>query len=93
MDIKDEERMATIPVIVHQLGMERLMRIIRLLVVIIIVLSGIVAYCIYEMNQYEYADVDLDSQSGGIASYMGNHANGVINGDGKGTDEDQKEQE
>ena len=93
MDIKDEERMATIPLIAHQLGMERLMRVIKMLVVIIVVLSAILAYCIYEMNQYEYADVDLDSQSGGIASYMGNHANGVINGSGQSKDENQEKQE
>lgn len=93
MEIKDEERMATIPVIVHQLGMERLMRVIRMLVIIIICLCAMLAYCVYEMNQYEYADVDLDSQSGGIASYMGNHADGVINGSGQSKDENQEKQE
>ena len=90
MEIKDEERMATIPVIVHQLGMERLMRVIRLLVVIIICLSAIIAYCIWEMNCYDYADVSLDSQSGGVASYMGSHANGVVNGAGESTNENEK---
>lgn len=39
MEIKDEERMATIPLIAHELAMARLERIIRRLIVIIILVS------------------------------------------------------
>lgn len=93
MEIRDEERMATIPVIVHQLGMERLMRVIRLLVVIIICLSAIIAYCIWEMNCYDYADVSLDSTGSGISNYIEAGHNGAItNGERSSKEEDKKEQ-
>lgn len=79
MEIKDEERMATIPLIAHELAMARLERIIRRLIVIIIILVGIIGFGAYEWCQYDYSDVVIDSQDGGNANYLKAGADGVIN--------------
>jgi len=93
MDIKDEERMATIPLIAHQFGMERLMRVIKMLVAIIICLCAMLAYCVWEMNSYDYADVSLDSTGSGISNYIEAGHNGAIaNGERSSKEEDKKEQ-
>lgn len=88
MEIKDEERMATIPLIAHQLDMaraerehkqaiEKLEKVITKLVIVIIALLAIVGFGVYEFASYDISDVIVDNQDGGSANYIG--ANGVIN--------------
>ncbi len=79
MEIKDEERMATIPLIAHELAMARLERIIRNLIAVIILLIGIIAFGVYEWTQYDYSDITVDSQNLGNANYLEAGTSGVIN--------------
>lgn len=92
--LKDEDRMATIPLIAHELDMAKLTRIIHLLVLIIVLLLGYIAYDSYQDSQYDYSDVIIDTQDGGNANYLKAGANGVIN-DAKNNSprEDTEEQE
>lgn len=81
MSDKIDER--TISSIDHQYDMARLERIIKRLWIVILVLlilfAGTNALWIYEWNQYEYADITVDSNDGGNANYLQAGANGVIN--------------
>lgn len=79
MEIKDEERMAMIPLIAHELAMARLERIIKRMVAIIILLVGIIAFGVYEWTQFDYADITVDSRDLGNANYLGAGTSGVIN--------------
>lgn len=76
MEIKDEERMAMIPLIVHELDVARYLKIIKWLVVVIIILIGVLAYNFFG---YDYADITIDSRDKGNANYLEAGANGVIN--------------
>lgn len=88
MEIKDEERMATIPLISHELAMarterehklamEKLEKVITKLVIVIVLLLAIIGFGVYEFTFYDISDVVVDNQDGGSANYIG--ANGVIN--------------
>lgn len=79
MEIKDEERLATIPLIAHELAMARLERIIRALVIVIVLLVGVIAYDAYQDAQYDYSDIVIDTQDGGNANYLNAGTSGVIN--------------
>lgn len=79
MEIKDEERMATIPLIAHELAMSRLMRVIKLLIAVIVLLVGVIAYDVYQDAQYDYSDIVIDTQDGGNANYVNAGTSGVIN--------------
>ena len=76
MEIKDEERMATIPLIAHELDVARYLKIIKMLVAVIIILIGVLAYNFFG---YDYADITIDSRDKGNANYLEAGANGVIN--------------
>lgn len=76
MEIKDEERMATIPLIAHELEVARFERIIKWLIVVIVILIGVIAYNFYG---YDYADITIDSRDTGNANYIEAGTNGVIN--------------
>ena len=89
MEIKDEERMATIPLIAHELDMARLWKVIKCLVAIIIILIGIVGFGVYEIMSADVTDIIVDSDDGGIANYLNAGTSGVINNAkdySKGTD-------
>lgn len=79
MEIKDEERMATIPLIAHELAMARLERIIKRLVVVIVILIGIIGVGVYELTKCDFTDVWVDSEDNGTANYLEAGTNGVIN--------------
>lgn len=79
MELKDEERMATIPLIAHQLDMARMWKVVKALIAIIIILIGIIGVGVYELTNCDFADVCVDSQDGGVANYLKAGANGVIN--------------
>lgn len=79
MEIKDEERMAMIPLIAHELDVARYMKIIKMLVAVIIILIGVIVYDTYQDAQYDYSDVVIDTQDGGNANYLNAGANGVLN--------------
>lgn len=76
MEMKDEERMAMIPLIVHELDVARYLKIIKWLVAVIIILIGVLAYNFYG---YDSADITIDSRDKGNANYLEAGANGVIN--------------
>ena len=94
MNEKIDER--TISSIDHQYDMARLERIIKRLWIVILTLlilfAGTNALWIYEWNQYEYADITVDSNDGGNANYLQAGANGVIN-NGESESQDEKTQE
>lgn len=97
MEIKDEERMATIPLIAHQLDMAKfertVKRLIFALVLVVILLFATNAMWLYEWSQYDYSDVTVDSLDGGNANYLQAGANGAItNGTGNGQEKSQEEQ-
>lgn len=79
MELKDEERMATIPVIVHQLDMARMWKVVKALIAIIIILLAIIGIGVYELTSCDFADVSVDSQDGGVSNYLNAETNGVIN--------------
>lgn len=79
MEIKEEERMATIPLIAHQLDMARLERVIKWLVAVIVFLVVVIGIGVYEFTQYDYSDVYIDSEDKGNANYLEAGLNGVIN--------------
>ena len=79
MEIKEEERMATIPLIAHQLDMARLERVIKWLVAVIVLLVVVIGIGVYEFTQYDYSDVYIDSEDKGNANYLEAGLNGVIN--------------
>lgn len=76
MEIKDEERMAMIPLVAHELDVARYLKIIKMLVAVIIILIGVLAYSFFG---YDYADITIDSRDKGNANYLEAGANGVIN--------------
>lgn len=76
MEMKDEERMAMIPLIVHELDVARYLKIIKWLVAVILILIGVLAYNFFG---YDYADITIDSRDKGNANYLEAGANGVIN--------------
>lgn len=79
MEIKDEERMATIPLIAHQLDMARMWKVIKALVAIIIILIGIIGIGVYELTSCDFTDISVDSEDNGIANYLEAGTSGVIN--------------
>ena len=79
MEIKEEERMATIPLIAHQLDMARLERVIKWLVAVIVLLVVVIGIGVYEFTQYDYSDVYIDSEDKGNANYLEAGLNGAIN--------------
>jgi hypothetical protein len=89
MEMKDEERMAMIPLIVHELDVARYLKIIKWLVAVIIILIGVLAYNFFG---YDYADITIDSRDKGNANYLEAGANGVINNaSDSSTQKDKKE--
>lgn len=78
-----------VPFIVYEGTVARFERTIKRLIILvgitILLLFASNAIWIYEWNQYDYADVDVNSEDGGNANYIG--ANGYIN-NGKSTSED-----
>lgn len=76
MEIKDEERMATIPLIAHELDVARYLKIIRMLIAVIVLLIGVLAYNFFG---YDYADITIDSRDKGTANYLEAGTSGVIN--------------
>lgn len=88
----NEKDMATMPVFVHEYDCARLERIIKMLILIIILLCGYIAYDKYQDSLYDYSDITVDSMDGSNASYMGDGASGIINNGQSGSqEEDQKE--
>ena len=79
MEIKDEERMATIPLIAHELDMARLWKVIKCLVAIIIILIGIIGIGVYELTSCDFTSVTIDGNDGGVANYLKAGLNGEIN--------------
>ena len=79
MEIKDEERLATIPLIAHELDVARYMIIIKWLLAIIAVLMVIIGIGVYELTSCDFTDVSIDSTEGGIANYLKAGTSGVIN--------------
>lgn len=79
MEMKDEERMATIPLIAHQLDMARLERVIKWLIAIIVLLVVVIGIGVYEIMGCDFSGVMLDSADGGVASYLNAGNDGVIN--------------
>ena len=80
-----------VPYVVYEGTMARFERVVkRLTILLIIVISMLFASNIawlYVWNQYDYAEVAVDSETGGTATYMGAGASGVINnGECKGSD-------
>lgn len=67
----------------HQYDMARLERVIKRLWITILLLlvlfAATNALWIYEWNQYDYADITVDSDDGGNANYLEAGMNGVIN--------------
>jgi hypothetical protein len=96
MEIKDEERMATIPLIAHQLDMAKFerttKRLIIALVLVVILLFASNAMWLYEWCQYDYSDVTIDSQDGGNANYLQAGANGAITNGASGSQEEGQEE-
>ena len=78
-EIKDEERMATIPLISHQLDMARLYGVIKWLIAIIVALVLVIGIGVYEILSCDFADIVVDSEDGGVANYLKAGADGVIN--------------
>lgn len=88
----NEKDIATMPVFVHEYACARLERIIKMLVLVMLVLCGIIAYQVYEMYSYDYSDITVDSMDGSNAAYMGDGASGIINnGQSSGQKENEKE--
>lgn len=79
MEIKDEERMATIPLIAHELDVARYLKIRKWLLCIIAALIVIIGVGVYELTSCDFADVTVDSEDGGIANYLEAGTSGVIN--------------
>lgn len=83
-----------VPYLVYQGTMARFERIIKRLIVLMgvmmILFTGYVIYDQYTDSLYDYANVDLNSEDGGNASYV--DGSGVINnGEGKSSDKDTQE--
>lgn len=79
MEIKDEERMATIPLIAHELAMNRLERIIKALIVVIVILVVAIGIGVYELMSCDFETVTVDSEDSGVANYLEAGTSGVIN--------------
>lgn len=84
--------LATIPAFIHEYDCARLERIIKMLILVIILLFGYIAYDKYQDSLYDYADVTVDSMDGSNAAYMGDGASGTIN-NGQSDSKDQDEEE
>lgn len=85
-ELKEDERMAMMPVIAHDLDMarlersnERLISIIKWLVAVIVILVAIIGIAVYEFTSCDFTDVVVDSDDGGAANYLQAGNNGVIN--------------
>ena len=110
MEMKDEERMAMIPLISHEMDSaraerrheadmkeltkanERLVTIIKGLIVAILLLVIAIGVGVYEFMSYDYADITVDSNDGSNAAYMGDGASGVIN-NGQSSSEEESQEE
>ena len=70
-----------IPYIVYESTIARFERTVKRLIVVIAILAVLLFASnmawLYEWNQYEYKEVNIDNQDGGNANYIG--ASGVIN--------------
>lgn len=95
---KEEEYMMEkdVSYIVYQGTVARFERIIRRLIiligVILVLCFGYITYDHYVDSLYDYSNVDLNSEDGGNANYIG--ASGVINnGESKSKDKDAQKQE
>lgn len=88
----NEKDMATMPVFVHEYDCARLERIIKMLVLVIILLFGYIAYNKYQDSLYDYSDITVDSMDGSNAAYMGDGASGIINNGQSGSQEENKEE-
>ena len=79
-DRVDERNISSVD---HQYDMARLERVIKRLWITILLLlvlfAATNALWIYEWNQYDYADITVDSDDGGNANYLEAGMNGVIN--------------
>lgn len=90
----EKELPKDIPYVAFERTMTRLTNIIRWLVIVIVIISvmfiGYIVYDKYQDSQYDYADVDINSEDGGNASFM--HGNGVIsNVEGESSQKDIEE--
>lgn len=93
MDKIDERTISSVD---HQYDMARLERIIKRLwitiLMLLILFAGTNALWIYEWNQYDYADITVDSNDGGNANYVQAGTSGVINnGEGNSTNAEAQE--
>lgn len=79
MEIKDEERMATIPLIAHELDVARYLKIIKWLLCIIAALVVIIGVGVYELLSCDFSEITVDSEDNGIANYLEAGTSGVIN--------------
>lgn len=87
-----EERQ--VPYIVYENTIARFERTVKRLIIVVAILAVLLFASnmawLYEWNQYDYGDVDVTTESGGSANYVG--ASGVIN-NGTSTSEDQNQEE
>lgn len=79
ISLKDDERMATIPLIAHEMGMARLELVIKWLIAIIVLLVVVIGIGVYQIMGCDFSSVMLDSADGGVASYLNAGNDGVIN--------------
>lgn len=88
----NEKEMAVVPAFIHEYDCARLERIIKMLVLVIILLCGYIAYDKYQDSLYDYSDVTVDSTDGSNAAYMGDGASGIIN-NGQGSSKEENKEE
>lgn len=81
-----------VPYLVYQGTMARFERIIKRLiiayVITVVLFMGYLTYDKYTDSLYDCSTVDVNSEDGGNAAYMGDYANGVIN-NGKSSSEEE----
>lgn len=93
MEFKDEERMATIPLIAHEVDVARYVTIIKWLLCIIAILIVIIGVGVYELTSCDFTDVSIDSNDSGVANYLKAGTSGVINNaEDSGSGEDAQEE-
>lgn len=85
----------TVPYIAYEGTMARFERTVKRLIVAVIVavflLFATNLAWLYVWNQYDYADVDLNSDGSGISNYLEAGNNGAIaNGERQSSEEDQE---
>ena len=86
----------SVPYIVYEGTMARFERtvkrlIIALIIAVILLFASNIAW-LYEWSLYDYSDVTIDSDDGGVANYLQAGANGAIhNAENSSQEEGQKE--